>query len=839
MNNTYWKKLMRKTFMGITIFLLGFTTFLAQAGNVFAAADVTKPVLKGISINKKEVTAGDTVEVSVEAEDTESGIKWIDLRYMSPITQKEQSVHLSYNPETNKYVGYIKVDSNSHPGTWEISIINIFDNADNSVSIFNSNLYHGMSGSMDLSSGNFTVSGTSPDTTKPTFKSVTVNKNAAIAGDTIEVSIEAEDTESGVGSVKVYYKSPITQKGQSADLSYNPEINKYIGYIKIDKDFGSGVWKIDNIFITDTAGNSLFVANSDLYHDTAVGKDLSGGNFAVSGTSPDTTKPTFKSVTVNKNAALVGDSVEVSIEAEDTESGVQSIYLYYQSPIAQKLQYVSLSYNSGTNKYVGYIKTNEYFESGVWKINSIYITDAADNTLSIYNKDFRPESGGIDLSNADLLITKPGEDLIAPAAPKVNTVTDQTTEVTGTTEAKANVAITANGKTIASATADTNGTFTIKIPKQTAGTELLVTATDKANNVSKQTKVIVQDVTAPNKPEVNTVSYEATEVTGIAEAGATVTIYADGKLLSSTTADSNGAFTISIPVQKAETELVITATDQAGNTSEETKVTVKDMTAPSKPEVHAVTDKTTEVTGKTEPNAVVSIFVNTTQIGSAAADKDGNFTVQIPAQKGETELTVIATDKAGNKSEPVKVTVKQSYIGWTKINNNWHYYKPETGTPQTDWSFIDNQWYFFNKEGIMQTNWQQINGTWYFLNQSGAMQTGWAQIGGAWYFLNQSGAMQTGWAQIGGTWYFLNQSGTMQTGWAQIGSTWYLFNTSGTMQTGWTFNNGTWYFLNQNGAMQTSWQQINGTWFYFYTNGRMAANTTIGGYKLSANGALI
>ncbi|WP_084157991.1 leucine-rich repeat domain-containing protein [Bacillus manliponensis] len=312
-----------------------------------------------------------------------------------------------------------------------------------------------------------------------------------------------------------------------------------------------------------------------------------------------------------------------------------------------------------------------------------------------------------------------------------------------------------------------------------------------------------------------------------------------------------------------------------------------DITAPSKPEVHAVTDKTTEVTGKTEPNAVVSVFVDTTKIGSAVADKDGNFTVQIPAQKGETELTVIAADKAGNKSEPAKVTVKQSYSGWTKIDNKWYYYNTET--PQTNWSFIDNQWYFFNKEGIMQTNWQQINGTWYYLNENGAMQTGWQQIngiwyylnengtmqtgwqqingtwyylnengtmqtgwkqiggiwyclnengamqtgwkqiGGTWYFFNASGTMQTGWKQIGGTWYFLNENGAMQTGWKQIGGTWYFFNTSGTMQTGWKQIGGTWYYLNKNGAMQTGWQQINSTWYYFYNDGHMAANTTIEG----------
>ncbi|PEE42626.1 YHYH domain-containing protein [Bacillus pseudomycoides] len=54
----------------------------------------------------------------------------------------------------------------------------------------------------------------------------------------------------------------------------------------------------------------------------------------------------------------------------------------------------------------------------------------------------------------------------------------------------------------------------------------------------------------------------------------------------------------------------------------------------------------------------------------------------------------------------------------------------------------------------------------------------------------------------------------------------------------WKQDNGKWYFYDQNGTKAKGWKEIKGTWYYFYGNGQMAANTTIDGYRLGANGAM-
>jgi len=121
-------------------------------------------------------------------------------------------------------------------------------------------------------------------------------------------------------------------------------------------------------------------------------------------------------------------------------------------------------------------------------------------------------------------------------------------------------------------------------------------------------------------------------------------------------------------------------------------------------------------------------------------------------------------------------------------------------------------------EEVVKSGWDKnADGTWSYYN-NGAKATGWVQAG-AWYYLNANGIMQTGWVNDNGTWYYCNASGAMQTGWLLDGSTWY--------------------YLQANGAMKTGWLNDNGTWYYLNANGSMAANTTVDGYKLGANGAWI
>jgi Zn-dependent metalloprotease/subtilisin family serine protease len=167
------------------------------------------------------------------------------------------------------------------------------------------------------------------------------------------------------------------------------------------------------------------------------------------------------------------------------------------------------------------------------------------------------------------------QDKTPPSAPKVNPVTDRDTKVTGTAEAEAKVTVKAGSIVLGVATAGKDGKFTVNIKAQRAGTVLLVTATDKANNTSAATKVTVQDKTPPNAPQVNPVTDRDTKVTGKTEANAKVVVKAGKNQLGEAKAGKDGRFSVKIKAQKAGTILEVVSIDASGNVSKATKMKVQ------------------------------------------------------------------------------------------------------------------------------------------------------------------------------------------------------------------------------------------------------------------------
>ncbi len=95
------------------------------------------------------------------------------------------------------------------------------------------------------------------------------------------------------------------------------------------------------------------------------------------------------------------------------------------------------------------------------------------------------------------------------------------------------------------------------------------------------------------------------------------------------------------------------------------------------------------------------------------------------------------------------------------------------------------------------------------------------------------------WEKVLGNWKLKSYDGKYLTGWQKVKNTWYFLNNSGDMKTGWVKVNSEWYYLKSSGAMATGWVYVNNKWYYLYSSGKMAYSTTIDGYKLASDGALI
>ncbi|MTR40109.1 Ig-like domain-containing protein, partial [Streptococcus salivarius] len=171
------------------------------------------------------------------------------------------------------------------------------------------------------------------------------------------------------------------------------------------------------------------------------------------------------------------------------------------------------------------------------------------------------------------------------------------------------------------------------------------------------------DTTAPAKPVVDTDltgkagTKDPVEVS--AEPGSTVALYdKDGNKIGEATADENGKATITPTVDLPAGAVTAKATDPAGNVSEasDPATASADTEAPAKPVVN--TDLTGKAGTKTpvevsaEPGSTVALYdKDGNKIGEATADENGKATITPTVDLPEGNVTVKATDAAGNTSD--------------------------------------------------------------------------------------------------------------------------------------------------------------------------------------------
>ena len=195
--------------------------------------------------------------------------------------------------------------------------------------------------------------------------------------------------------------------------------------------------------------------------------------------------------------------------------------------------------------------------------------------------------------------------------------------------------------------------------------------------------------------------------------------------------------------------------------------------------------------------------------------------------------------------------------GWAKRPEGW-YYANSSGAMITGWLNLGGKWYYLDASDpeypgrMLRDCEKQINGQTYVFMPDGAMRAGWIQEeNGDWYYYDtNTGQIKSGWQYIGGAWYYLDPNDgnkMLGAGWHEIGGGWYYMYGSGAMATNWLNLGGKWYYLGGDGAMKTGWQYVGNFWYYMYTQndphggewGVMASNTTIDGYFLQPNGAMM
>ncbi|MFX8118395.1 Ig-like domain-containing protein [Acinetobacter baumannii] len=164
-------------------------------------------------------------------------------------------------------------------------------------------------------------------------------------------------------------------------------------------------------------------------------------------------------------------------------------------------------------------------------------------------------------------------------------------------------------------------------------------------------------------------SKDGKTVTGLTEAGATVTVEnIAGQVIGSAKAGADGTFLINLDKAHINGEtLKVSAQDAAGNSTVKQELIASDITAPTL--AYAISSNGKTITGLTEANSTVTVKdLSGKIIGTAKSDNHGKYTVILDkAYLNGENLTISAEDLAGNKStiQTILADDKTAPIGLT------------------------------------------------------------------------------------------------------------------------------------------------------------------------------
>ncbi|EBS1065796.1 Ig-like domain repeat protein [Salmonella enterica subsp. enterica serovar Wangata] len=260
-----------------------------------------------------------------------------------------------------------------------------------------------------------------------------------------------------------------------------------------------------------------------------------------------------------------------------------------------------------------------------------------------------------------------------------------TPSIVGTAEENAKVDIYVDNKLVASVDVDKDGNWSYEFKDNELSegeNSIKVVAVDKAGNKNETTDSIITDTIPPEKPTIelddssdsgikndNITNSTLPTFIGVAEPGSTVSIYLGLKHLGEVIVAKDGtwSYTLTTPLKDGEYNITATATDIAGHTSAtanlpftiDTRISYFSAEIETTDDSGIVGDNVTNntrptFTGKTEPNAIISVINSETgeEVIFKANDKgEWTFNFTSDSVEGINNLTFTVEDVAGNKKD--------------------------------------------------------------------------------------------------------------------------------------------------------------------------------------------
>lgn len=343
-----------------------------------AVVDTTGAILSSVSFDRGIANVGDTVTVTVITYDLETGIDYCYANIRGSNDEGLIGVNLSYNPDTGVCTGSFNVNQ-----YWSAFAYVYYVELQNGAG--NYSYFYDVT---DYTSPVVNFVNTTPDATGPIFQSVSFDRSIANVGDSVQISVNAYDVESGINYCYAYLFDLGNNYLKSIYLPMNSTTGLCEGSFEVDQ-----YWPASALIYYVEIGN-----NADNYTYVYDGTDYVSPIINFGNTTPDSTGPIFSSVWFDSNYRYVGEWLMISANVSDPDSSIDYCWgdLYGD---AGSVASFYMSYNTTTGSCNVDIQVQDYWPTSVYLLGIEVHNGAGEYAYFYHGTDFTSSNVTIDYTD--------------------------------------------------------------------------------------------------------------------------------------------------------------------------------------------------------------------------------------------------------------------------------------------------------------------------------------------------------------------------------------------------------------------------------------------------------
>lgn len=332
--------------------------------------DIVPPQLLTADFFPQQVNDGEETTFAVNVRDNLSGVRSVSGVIASP-SGSLQGFACSREGDSNRFVARINIPREAPAGTWSVKYLTLSDNASNSVNL------NQTQGSLP-GTARFQVSSSASDSTGPTLRGVSLERDRMRAGEKNTLFLQADDEKSGVSFASGVFISP----GKAARIGFGCRAGAG-GMWECPVSPGTcldcGVWILEQVQLQDKANNM-----STFRNDNAMVKAVT---LDIAGDSCDSIAPTLTMLTLSPTVISNAQASVITVQATlQDEGGCGSATISAQAippgGIGGQRRPVTFTPSTDGSNFTGRLEMAQFAAKGEWSIAWVQVTDKGGNLRS-------------------------------------------------------------------------------------------------------------------------------------------------------------------------------------------------------------------------------------------------------------------------------------------------------------------------------------------------------------------------------------------------------------------------------------------------------------------------